>query len=254
MAATATSVQTPSTAPAATKPAPLDRRRLFAFICMVFGMFMAILDIQIVSASLAEIQAGLGASSEEISWVQTSYLIAEVIMIPLSGTLSRVLSTRWMFVISAGGFTLMSLMCAMSSSIEEMILWRALQGFIGGGMIPTVFASAFTIFPPEKRPVVSPIIGLVATLAPTIGPTVGGYLTDMFSWHWLFLVNIIPGIFVTVSTYLLVDFDEPDFSLFKTFDWYGLSFMAVFLGSLEFVLEEGPTNDWFDDRAVVLFT
>nr|WP_246504986.1 DHA2 family efflux MFS transporter permease subunit [Microvirga antarctica] len=221
---------------------------------MVFGMFMAILDIQIVSASLAEIQAGLSASSDEISWVQTSYLIAEVIMIPLSGTLSRVLSTRWMFVISAGGFTLMSLMCATSTSIEEMIVWRALQGFIGGGMIPTVFASAFTIFPPEKRPVISPIIGLVATLAPTIGPTIGGYLTDMFSWHWLFLVNIIPGIFVTVSTYLLVDFDEPDLSLFKTFDWAGLAFMAVFLGSLEFVLEEGPVNDWFQDGTVLILS
>lgn len=232
----------------------LERRRTFAFFCMVFGMFMAILDIQIVSASLAEIQAGLSASSEEISWVQTSYLIAEVIMIPLSGTLSRVLSTRWMFVISSGGFTLMSFMCAMSTSIEEMILWRALQGFIGGGMIPTVFASAFTIFPPEKRPVISPLIGLVATLAPTIGPTLGGYLTDLFSWHWLFLVNIVPGIFVTVSTYLLVDFDEPDWSLFKTFDWAGLGFMAVFLGSLEYVLEEGPLNDWFQDEAVLILT
>ena len=128
--------------------AGLERRRLLAFFCMVFGMFMAILDIQIVSASLAEIQAGLSASADEISWVQTSYLIAEVVMIPLSGTLSRVLSTRWMFSIAAGGFTLMSLMCALSTSIDEMILWRALQGFIGGGMIPTVFAAAFTIFPP----------------------------------------------------------------------------------------------------------
>ena len=135
-----------------------------------------------------------------------------------------------------------------------MIVYRALQGFIGGGMIPTVFASAFTIFPPEKRPVISPIIGLVATLAPTIGPTLGGYLTDLFSWHWLFLVNIVPGIFVTVSTYLLVDFDEPDFSLFKTFDWAGLGFMAAFLGSLEYVLEEGPLNDWFQDEAVLILT
>ena len=183
----------------AAKPAPLDRRRTFAFFCMVFGMFMAILDIQIVSASLAEIQAGLSASSDEISWVQTSYLIAEVIMIPLSGTLSRVLSTRWMFVISAGGFTLHELHVRDGDARStQMIVYRALQGFIGGGMIPTVFASAFTIFPPEKRPVISPIIGLVATLAPTIGPTLGGYLTDLFSWHWLFLVNIVPGIFVTV--------------------------------------------------------
>jgi DHA2 family multidrug resistance protein len=227
---------------------------MFAFLCMVFGMFMAILDIQIVSASLAEIQAGLSASTDEISWVQTSYLIAEVIMIPLSGTLSRILSTRWMFVMSAAGFTAMSFLCAMSSSIEEMIVWRALQGFIGGGMIPTVFASAFTVFPPEKRPIVSPMIGLVATLAPTVGPTIGGYLTDLFSWHWLFLVNIVPGIFVTVSTFLLVDFDEPDLSLFKGFDWAGLGFMGAFLGSLEFVLEEGPANDWFDDEWVLALT
>src|SRR3954471_14456521 len=252
MAASA-AISNKSASPAAVAaPAPLDRRRMFAFICMVFGMFMAILDIQIVSASLAEIQAGLSASSDEISWVQTSYLIAEVIMIPLSGTLSRVLSTRYMFAIASAGFTLMSVMCAMSSSINEMIVWRALQGFIGGGMIPTVFASAFTIFPPEKRPIVSPIIGLVATLAPTIGPTVGGYLTDMFSWHWLFLVNIVPGVFVTISTYLLVDFDKPQLSLFKTFDWWGLGFMVLFLRSLEYVLEEGPTNDWFQDN-VVLF-
>src|ERR687890_2691438 len=247
MAASAAIPNKQGTLPAA-KSAPLDRRRTFAFFCMVFGMFMAILDIQIVSASLSEIQAGLSASSDEISWVQTSYLIAEVIMIPLSGTLSRVLSTRWMFVIASGGFTLMSFMCATSSSIEEMIVWRALQGFIGGGMIPTVFASAFTIFPPEKRPVISPIIGLVATLAPTIGPTLGGYLTELFSWHWLFLVNIVPGIFVTISTYLLVDFDEPNLPLFKTFDWWGLGLMASFLGTLEYVLEEGPSKDWFEDE------
>jgi DHA2 family multidrug resistance protein len=240
--------------PAAAPPRPQAgsaRRRMFAFICMVFGMFMAILDIQIVSASLAEIQAGLSASADEISWVQTSYLIAEVIMIPLSGTLSRVLSTRWMFVISSSGFTLMSVMCAMSSSMEEMIVWRALQGFIGGGMIPTVFASAFTVFPPDKRRIVSPVIGLVATLAPTIGPTVGGYLTELFSWHWLFLVNIVPGIFVSVSTYLLVDFDEPNLPLLKTFDWWGLGLMASFLGTLEYVLEEGPSKDWFQDELLL---
>jgi DHA2 family multidrug resistance protein len=229
-----------------------DGRRLFAFMCMVFGMFMAILDIQIVSASLAEIQAGVSASQDEISWVQTAYLIAEVIMIPLSGTLSRVLSTRWMFVIAAGGFTIMSFMCATSTTINELILWRALQGFIGGGMIPTVFASAYTIFPPSKRGVVTPIIGLVATLAPTIGPTVGGYLTDLFSWHWLFLVNVVPGIFVTIATYFLVDFDEPQWDLFSTFDWSGLAFMAGFLGCLEYVLEEGPNHDWLAEESVAI--
>ena len=229
----------------------LTARRVIAFTGMVFGMFMAILDIQIVSASLAEIQAGLSASAEEISWVQTAYLIAEVVMIPLSGFLGRMVSTRYLFAASAAGFTLMSVMCAQASSIEEMILWRALQGFIGGGMIPSVFSAAFTIFPREKQSIVSPIIGLVATLAPTIGPTAGGYLTDLFSWHWLFLVNVIPGIGVTLAAWFLIDFDKPNWGLFKTFDWWGLAGMAALLGGLEYVLEEGPAKDWFQDEAIL---
>jgi DHA2 family multidrug resistance protein len=240
----------PAFAPAA---APnFSARRIAAFVFMVFGMFMAILDIQIVSASLSEIQAGLSASSDEVTWVQTAYLVAEVVMIPLSGFLSRVVSTRVIFTISAGGFTLMSFMCAHANSIEEMILWRALQGFIGGGMIPTVFASAFTIFPRDKQPIIAPVIGLVATLAPTIGPTVGGYLTDWFSWHWLFLVNLGPGIIVTIAAWLLIDFDEPDYSLLTHFDYVGLIAMAGFLGAMEYALEEGPSKDWFGSEPVTI--
>ncbi|MGE5511878.1 MAG: DHA2 family efflux MFS transporter permease subunit [Bacteroidota bacterium] len=230
----------------------IDPRRLITFLCMVFGMFMAILDIQIVSASLTEIQAGLAASSDEIVWVQTAYLVAEVIMIPLSGFLSRALGTRILFAISAGGFTLASLMCGLSSSINEMIVWRAIQGFIGGGMIPTVFASAYLIFPRSRMSMVSPLIGLVATLAPTIGPTVGGYLTDAFSWHWLFFINVIPGMGVTLAALTLIDFDKPDFKLLEDFDYVGLLSMAGFLGALEYVLEEGPRNDWFGDDTVLL--
>jgi MFS transporter, DHA2 family, multidrug resistance protein len=231
----------------------IDPRRLLAFLAMVFGMFMAILDIQIVSASLNEIQAGLAASSNEITWVQTSYLISEVVMIPLSGFLSRALGTRTLFAISAGGFAFASLMCGLSSSINEMILWRAIQGFIGGGMIPTVFATSYAIFPPSRRSTITPLIGLVATLAPTIGPTVGGYLTDALSWHWLFFINIVPGIAVTLAVLTLVDFDEPDYSLLNNFDFVGLLSMAGFLGALEYVLEEGPRNDWFGDETVLLF-
>ena len=241
---------------AGAKPAEdaIPLRRIFAFMAMVFGMFMAILDIQIVSASLAEIQAGLSASSDEVAWVQTAYLIAEVIMIPLSGYLSRALSTRVFFSIAAAGFTIASVLCAQATSINEMILWRAVQGFIGGGMIPGVFAAAFTIFPPSKRPVISPLIGLVATLAPTIGPTVGGYLSHAFSWHWLFLVNVVPGIAVTIAAWTLIDFDKPDHSLIKRFDWLGLAAMAAFLGSLEYVLEEGTRLDWFQSHEIVLFS
>ena len=230
----------------------IEPRRLLAFLAMVFGMFMAILDIQIVSASLTEIQAGLAASSNEISWVQTAYLIAEVVMIPLSGFLSRALGTRILFSVSAAGFTAASLMCGLSTSINEMIVWRVVQGFIGGGMIPTVFATSFMIFPRSRMGLITPLIGLVATLAPTIGPTIGGYLTDRFSWHWLFFINVGPGIAVALATSALIDFDKPDWKLFERFDWSGLIFMAGFLGALEYVLEEGPRNDWLGDDTVLL--
>src|SRR5882757_1683047 len=227
-------------------------RRLIAFLIMVFGMFMSILDIQVVSASLSDIQAGLSASSSEVSWVQTAYLIAEVIAIPLSGFLSRAFGTRLLFAISASGFTIASFFCGFASTIEQLIVWRALQGFLGAGMIPTVFASAYTVFPRSKFYIVGPIIGLVATLAPTIGPTVGGYITDWMSWHWLFFINIVPGIGITIGVLALVDFDQPNFKLLEYFDWWGLIFMAGFLGSLEYVLEEGPQYEWLQDTSVAI--
>src|SRR6266566_3166281 len=247
-----------TTAPPAMMSAPaapserIAPRRLVAFLIMVFGMFMSILDIQIVSASLSDIQAGLSASSSEVSWVQTSYLIAEVIAIPLSGFLSRALGTRLLFAISAAGFTIATFLCGFASSIEQMILWRAIQGFLGAGMIPTVFASAYTVFPRSKFHIVGPIIGLVATLAPTVGPTVGGYITDVMSWHWLFFINIVPGVIITVGVLALVDFDQPNFALLDRFDWWGLIFMAGFLGSLEYVLEEGPQYEWLQDTSVAV--
>ena len=255
---TATSNTLPARWQAPSRAAPsltdeIPPRQLLAFLAMCFGMFMAFLDIQIVSSSLAEIQAGLSASADEIPWVQTSNLIAEVIAIPLSGFLSRALGTRILFAASAAGFTLASIMCATATSIDSMIVWRALQEFIGGGMVPTVFASAYLIFKGPRQKLVAPIVGLIATLAPTVGPTIGGYLTDAYSWHWLFLINVVPGIVVTVATVTLVDFDKPDFTLFEHFDWYGLFAMAGFLGPLEYVLEEGPRNDWFDDGTITVF-
>jgi MFS transporter, DHA2 family, multidrug resistance protein len=228
----------------------IDPRRMIAFMAMCFGMFMALLDIQIVSASLSEIQAGLAASSDEIPWVQTAYLIAEVVAIPLSGFLSRALGTRMLFAASCAGFTFASFMCGLSSSIDSMIVWRAVQGFIGGGMIPTVFAAAYTVFPKSRQNMVTPMIGLIATLAPTIGPTVGGYLTEALSWHWLFFINVIPGIAVTAAALALIDFDRPDYSLLDHFDWWGLIAMAGFLSTMEYVLEEGPRNDWLEDDAI----
>src|SRR6201995_5932093 len=230
----------------------IEPRRVVAFTIMVFGMFMSILDIQIVSALLSDIQAGLSASSTEVSWVPTASLIAEVLAIPLSGFLSRALGTRLLFAISAAGFTFASLLCGFASSSEEMILWRAIQGFLGAGMIPTVCASAYTVFPRSKFYIVGPIIGLVATLAPTVGPTVGGFITDAMSWHWLFFINVVPGLGLIIGVWALVDFDQPNFALLDHFDWFGLIAMAGFLGSLEYVLEEGPQYEWLQDTSVAV--
>ncbi len=233
--------------------AKLGRAEWVGFMAMVFGMFMAILDIQIVAASISEIQAGLAASPDEASWIQTSYLIAEIVMIPLSGMLSRLLSTRVLFTLSALGFTISSLACAFATTLPVMILFRALQGFLGGAMIPTVFATSFLLFRGPQRVRMSVVIGLTATLAPTIGPTLGGWLTQMFSWHWLFLINVPVGLAVAAVVWSTLDIDKPDRSLFSRFDWWGLGFMAAFLGSVEYVMEEGPRWDWLADHTVAVF-
>ncbi|MCH4268940.1 MAG: DHA2 family efflux MFS transporter permease subunit [Brevundimonas sp.] len=227
---------------------------LLGFAGMVIGQFMAILDIQIVAASLPQIQAGVGASADEISWIQTAYLIPEVVMIPLSGYLSRLWGTRVVFMASCTGFLIMSVMVGLSSSIEMMILFRALQGFVGGAMIPTVFAVAFTAFPPERRVTASVIMGLIVTLAPTVGPTLGGHLTEQLSWHWLFFINVFPGVIVLFLVGRYAHFDKGDASLAKGFDWWGLGLMAAFLMSLQFVLEEGAKENWFEDDNILLLS
>jgi DHA2 family multidrug resistance protein len=245
----------PAAIPAASQGgvAGVSTKHFLGFMTMVLGMFMAILDIQIVSASITDIQAGLAASPDEASWVQTSYLIAEIVMIPLSGFLSRLLSTRVLFTISAAGFTIFSLACATATSLPMMIVARAMQGFLGGAMIPTVFATAFLLFKGPKRGSVSVLIGLTATLAPTIGPTLGGLLTESFSWHWLFLINVPIGAFIAVVIWSTMDIDRGDKSLLGRFDWTGLVAMAVFLGSMEYVMEEGPRWDWLDDPTIATF-
>lgn len=235
-------------------PSAISARTLVAYLAMVVGLFMAVLDIQIVASSLAEIRAGLFAAQDEISWVQTSYLIAEVVVIPLTGWLQRLLSTRLLFVLAAGGFTIMSLACAGAWSIESMMVFRALQGLFGGIMIPTVFTANYVMFPPGRQAMGTVIAGLVATIAPTLGPTIGGWITANFSWHWLFLVNLGPGILVCVAVWRLVDIDRPDYSLLARIDWTGILLVALFLGTLEYVLEEGPGEDWFDSPLILTLT
>jgi DHA2 family multidrug resistance protein len=240
--------QPTSAAPPAAAPSLRD---WVGVLAMVFGLFMAIMDVQIVTSSLTQIQGGLSASPDEISWVQTAYLIADVVMVPLSGTLSRLLSTRVLFVSATLGFTAASALCATATSLPQMILYRAMQGFSGGAITPSVFPVVYTKFRGPQLATVMVLISLILNLSSTLGPTIGGFLTDTFSWHWLFLVNIVPGIAVAVMVWLLIDIDKPDRSLLRYFDIYGLVLMAVFLGCLEYALEEGPRWDWLSDDTIL---
>src|SRR6201985_1797595 len=192
---------------------PLRAKDILPFVVMCIGMFMALLDIQIVASSLQDIGGGLSAARDQIGWVQTAYLIAEIIMIPLSGWLTRVFSTRWLFTASAAGFTVASLLCGLAWNIQSMILFRALQGLLGASMIPTVFTSSFHYFPGPRRVYAGAVGGRIASVAPTLGPVIGGWITDTLNWHWLFYVNVIPGTVITILVALLVKIDEPDPSL-----------------------------------------
>jgi DHA2 family multidrug resistance protein len=242
-----------------TRPAPLanpriaamsEGRKLALFAVMAFGQFMALLDIQIVAASLNSIQAGLSAGPDEIAWVQTSYLMAEIVMIPLSGYLSQALSTRWLFAGSAALFTISSVACGSAWDIESMIVFRAIQGFVGGAMVPTVFATGYQLFSGKRLAMIPAILGMVSTLAPTLGPTIGGWVTETTSWRWLFFMNVAPGIAVTVLVPLLGHVDDPKPELLKRIDWVHLLGLAVFLGALQYALEEGPRHEWLDDFGV----
>ena len=229
-------------------------KEILAFAVMTLGMFMALLDIQIVASSMQQIGGGLSAAQDEIGWVQTAYLIAEITVIPLSGWLTRVFSTRWLFVGSALGFTIASMLCGLATSIDSMIAFRALQGMLGASMIPTVFTSSFHYFRGKRVVYAAAVIGTIASIAPTLGPIIGGWITDTLTWRWLFYVNLIPGLLVTLGVALLVDIDTADLKVLKGADYLGIVLMALFLGSLEYVLEEGARWNWLSDHTIRTFT
>lgn len=224
------------------------------FAAMVFGNFMAILDIQIVASAIGNIQAGVSASRDEISWVQTAYLIAEVIGIPLSGFLARALGTRLLFCISALSFSFMSLLCAFSWDISSLIIFRALQGFCGAAMIPSTMATLYIVFPQRLQLIGGAIVGMVSTLGPTIGPTLGGYVAEALGWRALFWINVVPGMIIAALVWrLMAPLERGDARLFRKIDIAGLIGLAAFLGAAEYVLEEGPGAEWFASSEIVMW-
>ena len=223
------------------------------FVLMCLGMFMAILDIQVVATSLPAIQDALAISRDAMSWIQTAYLIAEIIAIPLTGWLTRVLTLRWLFVSAISLFTLASIGCAFSGNFPVLVSFRVLQVSAGGALIPAVFSAVFLLFPIRLHPIATTMAGVMAVLAPTVGPVVGGWITETWSWHWLFLINVAPGVIAATATPFLLPDERPRFADLATLDGYSLALLAVSLASLEVGLKEAPHAGWLSPLCSLLF-
>ncbi len=214
------------------------------FVIVCTGMFMAILDVQVVATSLPTIQGALAISPDRTSWIQTAYLIAEVIAIPTTGFLMRVLTMRWLFVAALAIFTLASLGCALSESFQALIGWRIAQGFSGGVLIPAVFSAVFLLFPARMQGSATGLAGMLAVIAPTTGPIVGGWITETFSWHALFAINLAPGLVATLAAIFLLPREKPRPDLIRQLDLLSLLLIAIALASLEIGLKEAPQRGW----------
>jgi len=224
------------------------------FGAMCIGMFMAILDVQIVATSLPNIQAALHIAPDQMSWVQTAYLIAEVTAIPLTGLLMRVLTMRWLCVGAVSLFTLASIGCAGSGSFGALVGWRVVQGLAGGTLIPAVFAAVFLLFPQRRQGVATSVAGVLAVLAPTVGPIIGGWITQTYSWHWLFLINVAPGLAAIAVATAVLPRDTARLALIRRVDGLSLALLATALASLEIALKEAPQRGWLSGLVLGLLT
>jgi DHA2 family multidrug resistance protein len=222
-----------------------------AILAAMIGSFMAILNIQITNASLLDIEGGIGTGVDNGSWISTSYLIGEIIVIPLTDYLSRVFSFRRYMLGSAALFAAFSVACAFSHDLPSMIAMRGLQGFAGGVLIPMAFTLILTKLPKGQQPIGLAMFALSVTFAPAIGPTIGGYLTENYGWQSIFFVNVLPTIVMVIALFFTLEQQPAQLKLLREGDWAGIATMAIGLSSLQAVLEEGNKNDWFQSPFIV---
>ncbi len=231
-----------------------DKASLTTWIAIVAGMigaFMAILNIQITNASLLYIEGGIGTGADNGTWISTSYLIGEIVVIPLTAYLSRVFSFRNYIIGSTFFFALFSMACAFAHDLPSMIAMRGLQGFAGGVLIPMAFTMVATRLPKAQQPVGLAMFAIAVTFAPAIGPTIGGYLTENYGWRTIFFVNTVPSIVMIAALYLTLEREPMRFGLLKEGDWAGIVTMAIGLSALQTFLEEGNKDDWFGSPFIV---
>ena len=233
--------------------ARIDPRTWIAVFAGMLGAFMAVLDIQITNSSLRDILGTLSATQEEGSWVSTAYLCAEIVVIPMTALFVRALGQRRYLMLTTALFLLFSTLCGAAWSLSSMIVFRMLQGFTGGALIPMAMTLVMTRLPPSKRAVGMAMFGLTATLAPAMGPTLGGYLTELYGWPSIFYINWVPGVLLIAGMYWGIDPEPKDLKALLKADWLGIGFMAVGLASLTVFLEEGNTKDWFESSFIITF-
>ena len=221
------------------------RKNLFIFFIFLSGFILNVISVQIVSSSFKDLQGALGASTEQISYVMSASLIAEVIIIPFSGWLAKLLSTRILFLISISGFIFACLGCALSTNYFLMVLFRGLQGFFGGAMLPIMTSSIYTLFDKKKIPFILSIAATFGVSSIALGPILGGFLTQFLDWRWMFLYNIPIGVTLFILAYFFVDVYDKEEGLFKKIDYQGIIYLAIGLISLLLFIEEGEKRDWF---------
>jgi DHA2 family multidrug resistance protein len=263
-------VTTPSDAAAASSPAPVSppvapgvaavardvteygARRVLIVGGVMLAALLQTLDGTIVNVALPTIQGNLGASIDQGTWVVTGYIIAAVVVIPITPWLQNRFGRRQYFLIAIAGFTFASLLCGIASSISELIVFRVVQGLFGGGLLATSQAILRDTFPPKQLGLSQAIYTVGAVVGPSAGPTLGGLLTDNVSWRWVFDVNIVPGIIAIAL--LLPLLRNPARTKSNGFDTIGVALLIVGLGSLQYVLDEGERNDWFNSGTIVALT
>lgn len=231
----------------------VDLRTWMAVAAGMLGAFMAVLDIQITNSSLKDILGTLSATQEEGSWISTAYLCAEIVVIPLTALLVRVFGMRGYMMGTTALFLVFSTLCGGAWSLSSMIVFRMMQGFTGGALIPMAMTLVMAKLPPSKRAIGMAIFGLTATLAPTMGPTLGGYLSELYGWPSIFYINWVPGLFLIFGIWWGLDKEKTHLEFLAKADWIGIALMAIGLGSLTIFLEEGNSKDWFDSTFIVTF-
>src|SRR5271154_5316027 len=217
----------------------------------LIGAFIAVLNIQVTNTSLPYIEGGIGTGGVYGTWISTAYLIGEIIVIPMTDFLSRVFSLRHYLIANTALFLLFSALCGQASSLSEMIVFRILQGFTGGVMIPLAFTIVLTMLPRSKHALGFAGFAVTATFAPAIGPTIGGYFTDNYGWPYVFYVNLVPGAVMLGALWYALPSSAMQLGLFRQGDWRGVALMAVGLATFQTVLDDGNTYDWFGSPFIV---